>query len=289
MGLTYKLQSDYNCALVALNKALELDPDNLWALSTKSEALCDIAEYQAALEVLDHAMQLGPPGWQTLYTRGWALENLGAEQAQDAKQAYEAALNYEIGGADNLLWTRKGIANTLRLLGDAEAAAVEYQWVIDNAEERAEVDVDVLALMGWCHYCIGEYDEAVRLFIETLSIDSDAISTQFDLALAFMCSGRQSLALREYQRGLELTQEKQARMRRGLLYVAIDDMEDAVKIQPPLAEVEEAQKGLKLLKNAFEEATSPAAATPVDYTLCISRDTVESRSEDVMGKQRVRE
>jgi tetratricopeptide (TPR) repeat protein len=251
VALGLQLQDDYAGALEALDKALALDPDNVWALSTKGEALCDIAEYQDAAQVLDRATQLDPSDARSFAEKGWALENLGAGYAQEARQAYEAAIKLE----HENLWHHKGLANALRLLGDTEAAQAKYHWVIEQAEKRTEVDADTMSLTGWCHYQLGHYDEAARLFIEALSLNADMVSTQFDLALALMCSERHSLALQEYQRGLELVKGKQVQRRRGLLYVALDDLREAVKAQSALAEVKEVQEGLELLKRAFDEAT----------------------------------
>ncbi len=112
--------------------------------------------------------------------------------------------------------------------------------------------------MGWCHYRLGEYDEAMRLFIDAVSLNVDVISTQFYLALTLMCSGWRwrPLAVREYRRGLDLADRKHILKRRGLLYAALRDLKDAVKALPELQRVNEFQEGRKLLEEALEKAKS---------------------------------
>jgi tetratricopeptide (TPR) repeat protein len=257
-SLALRLQDDYTGALKSLDEALALDPNNAWALTIKGEILSDIAEFQAALEVLDRAIRIDPRDALTLRKKGWALENLGPERAREAQQAYQAALDQKPGDPDDL-WTRKGFANALRLRGKAEAAAVEYRWVVDEAKRRGTMDASIMSLIGWCHYCLGNYDEAIRLFIEAISLDSDIISAQFDVALSLMCSGRYELGLREYQRGLDLTDRKHVLRRRGLLYVALDDLREAITAQPDLKKVKEVREALKLLRMAFDKVKAPVA------------------------------
>jgi tetratricopeptide (TPR) repeat protein len=230
----------------------------------KGQLLCDVAYYEHALQALDQAVRLGLSEAWIFLEKGWALENLGVDRARVALQAYEDALGLEPDDLTLLLLhMRRGDA--LHLLGEVEQAAHEYELVIEQARKLAEeLDADALSFMGWCHYRLREYDEAVRLFIDALSLNKGMISTQFDLALTLMCKGRYSRALRENRFALELAQGKHVLLRHGLLHIALRDLKQAVAEQRELTKVEEVQMSLQLLEEALKETSKKATAFTPD-------------------------
>jgi len=247
MGGALRMLGRYAEALEALDKALKLSPDDAWALGVKGMLLCEIAEYSKAIEVLDRAVKLNPKDAESLYFKGWALEYLGAKNAE-AKEAYETAVKME---PDNL-WYHVGFADVMNLF-DTEAAKEEYGWVIVEAKKRGCSDSGTLSLIGWCHYRLGLYDEAVRALSDSVSLDPEAAHTQFDLALALMCNERYVLSLREYQKGLKMVKVADPQRQRGLLSVAFEDLSQALKKQPSLWESKEAQEAKALLKDALKK------------------------------------
>jgi tetratricopeptide (TPR) repeat protein len=259
LGLAFRYLDNDTCALKALDRALQLDPDNAWALSTRGDLLCDIGEYEKAVLDLSRAIEIGPPEWRKLHKKGWALENMGAGRAQEAKKAYEAALELEPDVPDDQLWAHRGLARALRLLGDTEGAQAEYKWVIDQTDKLAEeAGTHILALAGWCLYQLGHYEEAVQRFVAALSIDSD-IMVQFELALVLLCMGDHEMALQEYRWGLEQARAQPVLRRRGLLHVTRDDLEEAIQAQPSLDSVLEAREVRRRLRDAYHTAW---ASTP---------------------------
>jgi tetratricopeptide (TPR) repeat protein len=122
-------------------------------------------------------------------------------------------------------------------------------------------NIDIISLVGWCHYRLGEYEEAARTFVEALALDANSVYTHFDLALALMCDGRYSRALRKYGLTIELAKSKHILRRRGLLWVARRELKEAIDEQPRLAEVVEAQEGLEWLDNAWSDVEGAAPAT----------------------------
>ena len=235
-----------------LNHALTIESDNTLVLISKGRILCEIAEYEAAARVLERATQLNPHDIMSLSLKGWALQFLGPQKLQEAKQTCEDALELDPRNT----WILRDLADILRKLGEREEADVKYFSIIKQAEELVEMDVDTLSLIGWCHYCLGHHEEAVRLFIEALAINPYNVSIQFDFALTLMCSGGYTLGLREYEKGLEWIKRRGTTKRRELLYVALDDLKDAVR-HFRLKETKEVQKVKELLKNAFDREPSP--------------------------------
>lgn len=269
LALAYKYLGDYVEAIALLEKALAIDSQDHWVLSTKGDVLCEIGDYQAAVKVLDQAIELVPDDSYTFTTKGWALENLGPDRAAEAVQAYQSALALDLPFPSDL-WARKGLANAMRLQGDRQGAVAEYKSVIAEVEKQdVEIDVNLLPLVGWCHFQLALYDdpadhldEAIDYFMETIALNSEMVSTQFDLALTLMCTRRRQRALREYVSSIERARQKQVLRRRGLLHVAIDDLEEAIAAVPAMKQAPEPRQALRLLKEAYEEALKEAPLSP---------------------------
>jgi tetratricopeptide (TPR) repeat protein len=260
-----QLNDDYGRALEALDEALRVDSQNAWALTIKGSVLSDIADFRAAVDILDHANKINSSDATAFGLKGWALENLGvgcsegeqkALYVRDAHKAYKTAFELE---KENL-WYLKGIGDALHLMGKHRDAKKTYSKVIELAEKSGGGDAGTLSLKGWCHYCLRQYDEAVRLFIEALSLDASLTFVQFDLALALMCSQRYGLSLREYKRGVEAIGKRHILRQRGLLHVAKADLGEATKAQPAFKKVKEVQESLELIEEAFNIAGARATA-----------------------------
>jgi tetratricopeptide (TPR) repeat protein len=129
------------------------------------------------------------------------------------------------------------------------------------------MDVDTLALVAWCHFRLADYDEAVRCLVDVLSQGKPLTNfqfAQFDLALALMCGGRYGAAWREYERGLNGLKQTSPLRRRGLLHVAITDLNLAVRDQPGLEGVAQFRQARESLKEAlaFAKAASAGRSPP---------------------------
>ena len=178
---------------------------------------------------------------------GWALENLGRERADEAAEAYRRALEIE---PQSIAW-RAGLANSLFGAGRPEEAKQEYQEVLKKCEGSPPGDLDSLAALGWCHYRLGNYDDALRLFADCLSINPGMIYVRLDFALALLCSGRTLQALREYDQIIKVDLAKQSPLRRrGLLKVAFDDLETALGSAPELQKKQESDEVKQLVTDA---------------------------------------
>ena len=237
---------NYGLALEALDEALRLVDDDEWHVF-KAQILCEIGNFKDAVVTLDRAVQINRRISTTFGLKGWALQHLGIEKAPNALKAYQSAAKLE---HDNLWW-HKGIANAFYLMGDRRRASTKYRWVLSQAEKHPEDpgDVSFLSLRGWCHYRLGNYEEAVDLFKKVTSINLAEIAYQFDLALSLIGCGRYGEAWDEYVRGVRRSSEQPALRRRGLICVALDDLNVALRRQPSLRDVTEIKNSLQLLEN----------------------------------------
>ena len=70
-------EEQLNRALACLDQALELEPENAWALSIKGGTLCDLAEYAESIQAFNQSAQLDPDDVNSRTYLGWALQCQG--------------------------------------------------------------------------------------------------------------------------------------------------------------------------------------------------------------------
>jgi tetratricopeptide (TPR) repeat protein len=214
------------------------------------ERLCDAGDYQAALAELD-ALVASEPAYAPIHTaRGWALENLGHERLPEARDAYQRALGLDPGA----LWAKEGLSNVLRRLGHLGEADRLCREVIEEGRARYDREEDLRELVGWCQLRLGLYDEAVLTLREALRLDGRWTAVRFDLALAMLCSGQRVRSLLEYQRGIHQAENGGLERMRGVVRVALDDLEEALAERPALASSQEAMTVRNLLRSTLATA-----------------------------------
>jgi tetratricopeptide (TPR) repeat protein len=172
----------------------------------RAEALAEAGEYAAALEELDGVLSAGSATAEIHTARGWALENLGPERLADARAAYEQALALNEGA----MWAKEGLANVMRRMGHADEADRLCVEVIEEGRRRYHDEEDL-----W-------------------------IAVRFDLALALLCSGDRVRAFLEYTRGVHQAVNGGVERLRGVVRVAIDDLDECLSERPALATTREA-------------------------------------------------
>jgi len=212
-------------ALESVDRALELAPESPLALQIKGEILTSIAEYEAALDVLNQAIALrGTP----YLWKGVALDCL--ERVTEAREAYEKSVEL----APNDVWSMRAVADMLLLEGEKERGQKIFEEVIQKVSDQPRGLYEI-GLCAWCHFGCDRLDLAIRLYSEALSMDRHGVlkSGQFDLALITTCTRRYSLAKREYQRAIELTYQAHPLLQKGLFSVAISDLKRAMRVRYP--------------------------------------------------------
>jgi tetratricopeptide (TPR) repeat protein len=266
----------YEEALTTLAKASTEDPNYRYVVAVRGQILCDTAYYELALQELNDTSKPQLDSIWTLSLKGWALQNLEDDHAQEAPGVYESALQPELSKVDEAS-LRADYGRALSLLGKEDEAQIHYGWVIEQASEvTEEPNARTYANVAWCYYGLGMFSEAVRLLTASASLSKGVSApSQFDIALALMCSGRHSHALREYSLALQLVEGKHVLRRRGLLDVALRNLQLAATMQPELAWEPKVQKGLARLQEAWETTRK---STPQGETMGELKDTVSQRA-----------
>jgi len=210
--------------------------------------LSDMAEYTSAVQVYDQVIERDPNNASAYSGKAWALQTIGKDKATEARQAYEKSSELR---ADDW-WAHKGLADALRLSGENQAAAIKYQWIVDQIEAQG-VQSPVRDPLAWCYYQLGEYEKAGNLFKNIVNSTPDSISDYFDLGLVLLCREQYSEALEAYQQGIASLQHRYPTLLRlGLIYVAIDDLHQAIEVHPKLLDVGECHRILGLLNEQWE-------------------------------------
>ena len=143
-----------------LPEASEPDPESASDLSRRAWELTDLADYAAAVEASAGAIRLDPNSVLAYTVRGWALEGLGEEHLDDARSAYEMALQLDATAP----WPRTGIAELLRRTGSREEADRLYRAVADDVVDPPDTRPRSLEFRGWSLYRLGRLDEAIAAF-----------------------------------------------------------------------------------------------------------------------------
>ncbi len=218
------------------------------------EELSEAGRYEAALEELDRQVAEHPNEPAVHTARGWALENLGAAGLAGARDAYARALELDAAA----LWAKEGLSNVYRRMGDVEEANRLAKAVIEEGIPRAEEEIDLLELIGWCQLRLGLYPEAVATLRRALELDGRWTAVRFDLALALMCEGDRGRAFLEYQRGIHQAVNGGVERLRGVVRMGLDDLEECLAERPALAGTREAIAARDLLRSTLRVATKTA-------------------------------
>jgi tetratricopeptide (TPR) repeat protein len=218
------------------------------------EELSEAGRYEAALEELDRQVEEHPFEPAVHTARGWALENLGSDGLPAARDAYARALELDPAA----LWAKEGLSNVYRRMGDIEEANRLARAVIEEGMPRAEREIDLLELVGWCQLRLGLYRESVETLRRALELDGRWTAVRFDLALALMCVGERGRAFLEYQRGIHQAVNGGVERLRGVVRMGLDDLEECLAERPALAATREAIAARDLLRSTLRVASQTA-------------------------------
>jgi tetratricopeptide (TPR) repeat protein len=246
----------YDKAGPEYNTALQLEGDSAQIIGRNAFYLSEIAAFPEASILIAKAVPKEPENSWYLGLQGWCFQHMGGRFAYQASSAYKEALDRE----PSAIWWKKGLANTLCLLGREEEALRKFEEIIQAQKYLKDDDGAVSSTLGWCYYRLRRYDEAARLLRAGLSKVYDPIALEFDLGLILLASSRLDLAARQYDRADRLCQKKNKLKQRGLYYVAIFDLVEAVEEQ----RIEVQYGGIlqvlqyRLVQSGIESANSPS-------------------------------
>ncbi|MFQ5743335.1 MAG: protein kinase [Acidobacteriota bacterium] len=134
-------------AMEALQRALELNPQNLAALSEMSAMYTESGRLEAALEAAQRALEVNPNSPYLHFSVGYADRYAGL--LEQSREEYEAAIRLD---PQNPRWRSAGI--TYLCLGMYEKALRAFDLDAESSWSTS--------WRGWVFWRMGKHDEAVR-------------------------------------------------------------------------------------------------------------------------------
>jgi tetratricopeptide (TPR) repeat protein len=97
-GNRHLAHGQFDEAIAAYTKVIELDPGSVLAYSNRGEAYYSIGEYDKAIADYTKAIEMDPEFWLVYYRRGLAYESKGEYEkaASDYEKVIEAATDPEL-------------------------------------------------------------------------------------------------------------------------------------------------------------------------------------------------
>jgi tetratricopeptide (TPR) repeat protein len=131
-------QGKFEDALNSYNQAIEADPSNSNAWSSKGNALADLGEYNQSLTAHNKAVELDPQSAFAWVNKGFVLHKLG--KLDEALESFDKSI--EIDSNIQMAWNNKGYL--LELLGRHEEALEALDKAAQLSLQRQTLPRDLL-------------------------------------------------------------------------------------------------------------------------------------------------
>ena len=152
---------DYSKAIEYFDKAIDLNPNYIYAYLFKGLALCLLDKEEEAIQCFDKAIALNPDNALAYNNKGFALKILG--KYEEAIECYDKAIALNPDNAN--AHYGKGIA--LKILGKYEEAIECYDEAIALKPDYADAHYS----KGFTLEKLGNYKEAIECYDRTLAIE----------------------------------------------------------------------------------------------------------------------
>jgi tetratricopeptide (TPR) repeat protein len=162
-GANHRTNGRYEEALADFDRAIELDPEDDWAIISRGQTHRTMGRYAEALADFDRAIELEPESGWAIISRGETYEAMGryAEALADFDRAIE--LEPESG------WAIANRGETYEAMGRYAEALADF----DRAIELDPEDDWAIINRGQTYQAMGRYAEALADFDLTTGLDPE--------------------------------------------------------------------------------------------------------------------
>ena len=228
-------------ALVLVEKALAVDPQNPAALELGGMLQCSTGRAEAGLERLTFAAHLAPRSYQTQRNLGNALHLVG--RYVDAAAAFRAAIALHPAAPE----AHHALGRALYAAGDAPGAVASFEEALRLGLDTAQLE----AALGVARAAKGDLEGARTALERAVALDATLGAAWNQLGIVAEKEGRLDDARASYLRALEQRPDDadarfnaaKVALRQGQVELADADLERLIKTSPgyPTAPYLEAQ------------------------------------------------
>ncbi len=227
-GMRLSHQRKYDQAILAYDKAIELNPTFALSYNSRAIAYWEEGDYDRALRDFDKAIKLDPEYSQAYHDRGFRYMIRG--DLDRAIRDFDQAIELNPANAD--VYNNRGLAyfskgdydRAIRDFDQAIALSPEYTEVYNNRaqlylrkgkHDLAIRDYDQAIKLnpkgaqlyinrGQVYYGMGEQDQAIRDFDQAIELNPSFAIAYQSRGLAYQSKGDNELAIRDFGKAIEL-------------------------------------------------------------------------------------
>ena len=196
-GEAYRLIGRHDDALTDFSRAIELDPEDAWAIGSRGQTYQAMGRYDDALTDLSRAIELKPEYAWAITSRGNTYRAMG--RYDDALTDYNRAI--ERHPEDAFALTRRGL--TYWLMGRHDDALTDFSRAIELDPEYAWA----IANRGDTYRDMGRYDDALTDLNRAIEVDPEYAWAFANRGDTYRDMGRYDDALTDLNRAIEVDPE----------------------------------------------------------------------------------
>jgi len=185
-GFALSSLGKYEDAILAYEKAIQIDPQLVEAWNNKGIALGDLGRHEDAIEAYEKAIKLDAGFSAAWYNKGLALDAMG--RSAEAIKAYDRVLKSDPRNAQ--AWINK--ANALNILG-------RYDEALQACNKAIEIDPNDVNAWGNKAWALG----GLGLYEDTLTACDKAIELNPEDVIAWNNKAATLISLERYSRALD--------------------------------------------------------------------------------------
>ncbi len=194
MGNAYNELKEYQKAINACQKAIEIKPDNHEAYYNMGNAYNKLKEYQKAINAYKKAIEIKHDKHEAYYNMGNAYGKLG--EYQKAINAYKKAIEI-----------KPDMHEAYNNMGNAYNELKEYQKAINACQKAIEIKPDnheAYYNMGIAYGKLGECQKAINAYQKAIEIKPDKHNAYYNMGIAYGELGEYQKAINAYKKAIEI-------------------------------------------------------------------------------------
>jgi tetratricopeptide (TPR) repeat protein len=188
-GDSFQRLANYNDAIDAYKKALEIQPDHDEAYANLGLAYVEQGKYDKAIEHYQQAIKLKPDNADTHYNLGVAYGNL--KKYKEAIESYMQVIKID-----------PDYAKAYNNIGDLYNKSWQYKKAIEYLKKAVEIKPDyplAYVNLGVSYVELGKREEAIEAWKQAVKVKPDYAGAHFNLGRLYAMMKKKDLALKEYE------------------------------------------------------------------------------------------